>query len=61
MTAAAQVVEESPDSIKATVPGNARRGQPQGKRHRKQTAGDRGQPRPQARVKRWGKSPPRDG
>ena len=38
-----------------TVPGNARPGQPEGKRHRKETArsSDR------ARVKRWGKSPPR--
>ena len=41
---------------KATVPGNARPGQPEGKRHRKQTAPPCG-----ARVKRWGKSPPRDG
>ena len=41
----------------ATVPGNARRGQPQGKRHREQTAGGS----PPARVKRWGKGPPRDG
>ena len=42
----------------ARVPGNARRGQPQGKRHREETAfcGP-----PQAvMVKRWGKSPPRD-
>ena len=40
-----------------TVPGNARRGRPQGKCHRKQTA------RPAqaggVRVKGWGKSPPR--
>ena len=44
---------------KATVPGNARPGQPEGKRHRKQTA----QPSVAlrwtwVRVKRWGKSPP---
>lgn len=47
----------------ARVPGNARRGQPQGKRHREQTAPV---PRPYrgeagVRVKRWGKSPPRTG
>jgi N-acetylmuramoyl-L-alanine amidase len=30
--------EESPDSREARVPGNARRGQPQGKRHREETA-----------------------
>ena len=42
-----------------TVPGNARRGRPQGKCHRKYTAGpsrDTGRP---ARVKRCGKSAPR--
>jgi hypothetical protein len=44
------------------VPANGRRGRPQGKCHREQTAG---RPRPfgrirQARVKRWGKSPPRE-
>ena len=40
----------------ATVPGNTRAGQPDGKRHRNQTT-------PMyvgARVKRWGKSPPPD-
>ena len=37
-----------------TVPGNSRRGQPQGQRHREQTAPDG------ARVKRRGKSSPRD-
>ena len=38
----------------ARVPGNPRRGQPQGKRHREETAllG-------KAMVKRWSKSPPR--
>ena len=36
-----------------TVPGNARRGRPQGKCNRKQTSSFEG------RVKRWGKSPPR--
>ena len=36
-----------------TVPGNARRGRPQGKCNRKQTSSQEG------RVKRWGKSPPR--
>ena len=41
----------------AAVPGNARPGQPEGKRHREQTACVRAG----ARVKRWGKSPPRDG
>lgn len=36
---------------KATVPGNARAGQPDGKRHRKQTASHQvGQPKPM-----WGK------
>ena len=44
------------------MPVNDRRGRPQGKCHREQTAG---QARfraatSQARVKRWGKSPPRD-
>ena len=38
---------------KATVPGNARPGKPEGKRHRKHTAPAG------VRVKRWGKSPPR--
>ncbi len=41
----------------ATVPGNARAGQPDGQRHREQTAPGA----PGVRVKRWGKSPPRDG
>ena len=42
-----------------TVPGNARRGRPQGKCHRKYTAGpSRNSGRP-ARVKRCGKSAPR--
>jgi hypothetical protein len=40
----------------ATVPGNARPGQPEGKRHREQSARH-----VRVRVKRWGKSPPRDG
>src|SRR5690606_10148789 len=39
-----------------TVPGNARRGRPQGKCHRKQTACAFAR---QVRVKGWGKSPPR--
>ena len=39
---------------KATVPGNARAGQPDGKRHRKHTA-----PQVGVRSNRWGKSPPR--
>lgn len=39
-----------------TVPGNARRGRPQGKCHRKQTARAFA---PRVRVKGWGKSPPR--
>ena len=39
---------------RAMVPGNARAGQPDGKRHRDRTAR---RPR-RARVKRWGKSPP---
>ena len=55
MTAGPSGREESPDSKKARVPGNARRGQPQGKRHRDQTAAPRA-----VTVKRWGKSPPRD-
>lgn len=42
---------------KTTVPGNARPGKPEGKRHRKQTAPERSV----VKVKRWGKSPPRDG
>ena len=46
--------EESPDS-KSTVPGNARAGQPDGKRHREQTASHASG----VMVKRWGKSPPR--
>ena len=41
------------------MPGNARRGQPQGKCHRKQTAGRAPQARPSARVKGCGKSAPR--
>ena len=41
-----------------TVPGNARRGRPQGKCHRKQTARPASASR--VRVKGWGKSPPRD-
>jgi hypothetical protein len=47
----------------ARVPGNARRGQPQGKRHREETAlaANGGSPSqaPRVMVKRWGKSPPR--
>ena len=43
----------------AMVPGNARPGQPEGKRHREQTAAPLFEAA--ARVKRWGKSPPRDG
>ena len=39
---------------KVTVPGNARAGQPDGKRHRKETAMP-----VMVRMKRWGKSPPR--
>ncbi len=46
---------------KATVPGNARPGQPEGKRHRKQTALQSVRGSHGVRVKRWGKSPPRDG
>ncbi len=38
----------------AAVPGNARAGQPDGKRHREQTAPVSAG----VRVKRWGKSPP---
>ncbi len=38
----------------ATVPGNARAGKPDGKRHREQSARH-----VRVRVKRWGKSPPR--
>ena len=46
----------------ARVPGNARRGQPQGKRHREQTALLFEKVRlrlGRVKVKRWGKSPPR--
>ena len=45
------------------VPGNARRGQPQGKRHREETAlvPDLVRRKTKVRVKRWGKSPPRTG
>ncbi len=46
---------------KATVPGNARAGQPDGQRHRKQTALRGFEVRllqRRVRVKRWGKSPP---
>ncbi len=39
----------------ATVPGNARPGKPEGKRHREETAPVSAE----VRVKRWGKSPPR--
>ena len=46
---------------KATVPGNARPGQPEGKRHREQTTFAIRLRIAWARVKRWGKSPPRDG
>ena len=42
-----------------TVPGNARRGRPQGKCHRKYTAGPAGESRWSARVKWCGKSAPR--
>ncbi len=35
--------EESPDSIEASVPGNARAGKPDGKRHREETAPATGQ------------------
>ena len=41
----------------ATVPGNARPARAEGQRHREQTAAPQGA----ARVKRWGKSPPRTG
>lgn len=47
----------------ARVPGNPRRGQPQGKRHREETAPPFEKVRlrlGRAMVKRWGKSPPRD-
>ena len=47
----------------ARVPGNARRGQPQGKRHREETSTSRTKVRLRigvVKVKRWGKSPPRD-
>jgi hypothetical protein len=44
----------------STVPGNARRGRPQGQCHREQTAGAPARNRwPPARVKRCGKSAPR--
>ena len=46
------------------VPGNARPGQPEGKRHREETAlvsRVRLRRTPKAMVKRWGKSPPRTG
>lgn len=46
----------------ARVPGNARRGQPQGKRHREETAPLFEKVRLRlggVMVKRWGKSPPR--
>jgi hypothetical protein len=46
----------------ARVPGNARRGQPQGKRHREETSAPRTKVRLRisaVKVKRWGKSPPR--
>src|SRR5271155_674450 len=42
-----------------TVPGNARRGRPQGKCHRKYTAGPSRKTGRAARVKRCGKSAPR--
>jgi hypothetical protein len=42
----------------STVPGNARRGRPQGQCHREETAGARERFRPPARVKRCGKSAP---
>lgn len=41
------------------MPGNARRGRPQGKCHRKQTAPVRSQDCIAVRVKGWSKSPPR--
>jgi hypothetical protein len=46
----------------ARVPGNARRGRPQGKRHREESALPFEKVRlrlGRAMVKRWGKSPPR--
>ena len=43
-----------------TVPANGRRGRPQGKCHRKQTARRSPKRRNWVRVKGWGKSPPRD-
>lgn len=45
------------------VPGNARRGQPQGKRHREESALVSGASPAETlvMVKRWGKSPPRTG
>ena len=42
--------------LEATVPGNARPGQPEGQRHREQSA-----PHVGVMVKRCGKSAPRDG
>lgn len=47
----------------ARVPGNARRGQPQGKRHREESAPVPGSSWHETgvMVKRWGKSPPRTG
>ncbi len=48
----------------ARVPGNARRGQPQGKRHREESALRVAKVRlcqSRVMVKRWGKSPPRTG
>jgi hypothetical protein len=44
----------------STVPDNVRRGRPQGKCHRKQTAGPKPQGFRQVRVKGCGKSAPRD-
>lgn len=59
-TRAGRVGEESPGSTENTVPGNARRGRPQGQCHRKQTAGHGPRARgPPARVKGCGKSAPR--
>ncbi len=56
MTAGASSPRGKSGLHEATVPGNARPGQPEGKRHREETA-----LRPcRVRVKRWGKSPPRD-
>ena len=62
-TAAGREVRGKSGLHEARVPGNARRGQPQGKRHREESAPV---PRPYrgeagVRVKRWGKSPPRTG